>query len=106
MKHVRFLALLISLTLTTSAHASAYTISSNDDGVAEIYTADMDAGTLTIKQGTETTSITDIVGYAGQTARTLVRFNGGPALSYENSGSPVSTAELKNVCACHELPKQ
>lgn len=47
----------------------------------------MDAGTLTIKQGTETTIITDIVGYAGQTARTLVRFNGGAALSYENSGS-------------------
>ena len=39
MKHVRFLALLIPLTLTTSSHASAYTISSNDDGVAEIYTA-------------------------------------------------------------------
>lgn len=87
MKHVRFLALLIPLTLTTSSHASAYTISSNDDGVTEIYTADMDAGTLTIKQGTETTIITDIVGHAGQTATTLVRFNGGPALSYENSGS-------------------
>jgi len=87
MKHVRFLALLISLTLTTSVHASAYTMSSNDDGVAEIYTADMDTGTLTIKQGTEKTIITDIVGYAEQTARTLVRFNGGPALSYENSGS-------------------
>ena len=27
-------------------------------------------------------------------------------VSYENSGSPVSTAELTNVCACHELPKQ
>ncbi|WP_313477191.1 hypothetical protein [Stutzerimonas kunmingensis] len=89
MKHVRFLALLISLTLTISAHASAYTISLNDDGVAEIYTADMDAGTLTIKQGTKTTIIADIVGYAGQTARTLVRFNGGPALSYENSGSNI-----------------
>lgn len=37
MKHVRFLALLIPLTLTTSAHASAYTISSNDDGGGNLY---------------------------------------------------------------------
>ncbi|MBU0566249.1 MAG: hypothetical protein KJ890_22505 [Gammaproteobacteria bacterium] len=87
MRLVRFLALLISLTMTISAHASTYAISSNYDGVPEIYTADMEAGTLTIKQGTETTIITDIVGYAGQTARTLVRFSGGPALSYENSGT-------------------
>lgn len=87
MRHVRFLALLFSLTLTVSTYASTYTISSNGDEVPEIYTANMDAGTLTIKQGTETTVITDVVGYAGQTARTLVRFNGGHALSYENSGS-------------------
>ena len=86
MRHVRFSALL-TVTLTTITYASTHTISSNDDGVTEIYTADMDAGTLTIKQGTETTIITDIVGHAGQTAKTLVRFNGGPALSYENSGS-------------------
>ncbi len=87
MRHVHFLVILISIALATTAQANTYTVSVNNDEISEVYTANMTTGTLTIKRGSETMVINEIVGNAGQAARNLISFNGRPALTYENSGS-------------------
>lgn len=87
MKHTLSTALLISLALATTIYAQTYTVTANRGEVTETYQGNMDTGELTISWGAETKVFADIVGYAGQTSRTLVSFNGGPALTYENAGS-------------------
>lgn len=92
---------LLSLTLATTIHAQTYTAVTNRGEVTETHRANMNTGELTIRWGKETKVFADIVGYAGQTSRTLVSFNGAPALVYENSGSITSyevfyTLALKN----------
>ncbi|MBA1274938.1 hypothetical protein [Stutzerimonas azotifigens] len=86
MRRTLSFALLISLTLATTIYANTYTVSTNSE-LSEVYTANMDTGILTINWGNETKVFSDMVGHTGQASRTLVPFNGGPALSYENSGS-------------------
>lgn len=87
MKHILSATLLLSLALAPTIHAQTYTVTANRDGVTETYQGDMDTGELTVSRGQETKAFTDIVGYAGQTSRALVSFNGTPALTYENAGS-------------------
>jgi hypothetical protein len=50
----------------------------------------MDTGELTIHWGKKTKTFADTVGYAGQTSRALVSFNGAPTLTYRNAGSNTS----------------
>lgn len=76
-----------TLTLATFAYAHPKIISSSSNESAETYIANMEIGTLTIRQGKEEIVIPDIVGHSGQTTRTLLSFNGRHALKYENSGS-------------------
>ncbi|MCZ4320521.1 hypothetical protein [Pseudomonas anguilliseptica] len=80
-------ALLLMLVLATPAQAQAKPLNFDRSGNTETYRADMKTGELTISWGTETKVFADIVGYAGQTSRALVSFNGAPALTYENAGS-------------------
>jgi hypothetical protein len=75
------------LVLAIPAQAQTYTVTANRSEVTESYQGNMDTGELTISLGTETKVIADIVGYAGQTSRALVSFNGAPALTYESAGS-------------------
>lgn len=87
MKHILSATLLLSLALATTLHAQTYTVTANRGEVTEIYQGNMDTGELTISWGAESKVFADIVGYAGQTSRALVSFNGAPALTYENAGS-------------------
>ncbi|WPC05250.1 hypothetical protein SBP02_00430 [Pseudomonas benzenivorans] len=87
MKHIVSTTLLISLALASAIYAQTYTVTVNRGEVTETYQGNMDTGELTISWGKETKVFADIVDYAGQTSRTLVSFNGAPALSYENAGS-------------------
>lgn len=100
MKHTLF-ATLFSLALATTIYAQTYTVTANKGEISETYQGNMNTGELTISWGTETKVIADIVGYAGQTFKTLVTFNGVPALTYENTASRTSfevfyTLELKD----------
>ena len=83
-------ALLLILVLVTPAQAQAKPLTFDRSGNTETYRADMKTGELTISWGTETKVFADIVGYAGQTSRALVSFNGAPALTYRNAGSNTS----------------
>ncbi|MBE7374318.1 hypothetical protein [Pseudomonas lopnurensis] len=87
MKNTLPITLLILLALATSLYAQTYTITVNRGEATETYQGNMDTGELTIHWEKETKVFADIVGYAGQTSRTLISFNGGPALVYENAGS-------------------
>lgn len=89
MKHM-LCATLLSLALVTPAQAQAKPLTFDKGGSTESYRADMKTGELTISWETGTKVFTDLVGYAGQTTRALVSFNGAPALVYENSGSSTS----------------
>jgi len=80
-------AFLLMLVLATTAQAQTKSLTFDRDGSIETYRADMTTGELTISWGTETKVFTNLVGYAGQTTRALVSFNGAPALTYENAGS-------------------
>jgi hypothetical protein len=99
--------LLLMLVLITSAHAQTETLTFDRGGSTETYRADMKTSELTISRGTQTKVFADLVGYAGQTSRALVSFNGAPALTYSNAGSNTSfevfyTLELKdNVPVIH-----
>lgn len=90
MKHILAATLLLSLALVTIAQARTYTVTANRGGVTETYQADIDTGELTIHWGKKTKTFADTVGYAGQTSRALVSFNGAPALTYSNAGSNTS----------------
>lgn len=87
MKHILSATLLLSLGLSTAVQAQKNTLTFFREGVTETYQANMDTGDLMISWGKETKVFANIVGYAGQTSRTLVSFNGGLALTYENTGS-------------------
>ena len=87
MPYVIPMTLLLMLVLATPAQAQATPLTFDRGGSTETYRADMDTGELTISRGTETKVFADLVGYAGQTSRALVSFNGAPALTYENAGS-------------------
>jgi len=84
------ITLLLMLVLATPAQAQAKSLTFDRGGSIETYRADMKTGELTISWGTETKVIADIVGYAGQTSRTLISFNGAPTLTYRNAGSNTS----------------
>lgn len=71
MKHMLSATLLLSLTLTTTLHAQTYTATTKRGKVTETHQADMNTGELTIRWGKETKVFANIVGYAGQTSRTL-----------------------------------
>ncbi len=90
MKHILAATLLLSLALVTTAQARTYTVTANRDGVTETYQGNMDTGELTIHWGKKTKTFADTVGYAGQTSRALVSFNGAPTLTYRNAGSNTS----------------
>ncbi|MGE4408410.1 hypothetical protein [Pseudomonas sp.] len=101
MKKISSITLPILLALATSAYAQTYTVTVNRGEATETYQGNMDTGELTIHWGKETKIFADIVGYAGQTSKTLISFNGGPALAYENAGSNTRfeifyTLELKD----------
>jgi hypothetical protein len=81
------IVLLLMLVLAIPAQAQTYTVTANRSEVTESDQGNMNTGELTISWGTETKVIADIVGYAGQTSRALVSFNGAPALTYESAGS-------------------
>ncbi|WP_019340477.1 hypothetical protein [Stutzerimonas stutzeri] len=87
MRHILFLEIFILSALATTTYANTYAVSIHNDEISEAYTANMTTGSLTIMRGSKTIVIDEIVGYTGQAARSLVSFNGGPALTYENSGS-------------------
>jgi hypothetical protein len=100
MKHT-LSATLLSLALAATAQAQTNTLTFDRGGVTETYQANADTGDLTIRWGQETKVFADIVGTAGQTFKTLVTFNGVPALTYENTASSTSfevfyTLELKD----------
>lgn len=86
MKNALFATLLLALALATSAYAQKETLTFTRNGTTETYQENMESGELTVSWGTETMVLADIVGYAGQTSRALVAFNGTPALTYETSG--------------------
>lgn len=90
MKHTLSATILLSLVLATSAHAQTETLTFDRSGITETYQANADTGELTIGWGQETKVFADTVGNAGETFRTLVSFNGAPALTYENAGSNTS----------------
>jgi hypothetical protein len=90
MKHILSAAFLLSLALVTAAQARTYTVTAKTSGVTETYQGNMDTGELTINWGKKTKSFAETVGYAGQTSRALVSFNGAPALTYSNAGSNTS----------------
>lgn len=90
MKHTLSATLLLSLVLVTSAHAQTETLTFDRGGITETYRANADTGELTIAWGSEIKVFTDTVGSAGETFRTLVSFNGAPALTYENTASSTS----------------
>lgn len=90
MRHILSATLLLSLALVTTAQAQTYTVTANRSGVTETYQGNMDTGELTINWGKKTKAFAETVGYAGQTSRTLVSFNGAPALTYSNAGSNTS----------------
>ena len=75
------------LVMAIPAQAQTYTVTANRGEVSETYQGNMDTGELMISWGTEAKVIADIVGYAVQSSRALVSFNGAPALTYENAGS-------------------
>lgn len=90
MKHILSATLLLSLALATTVQARTYTVTANRGGITETYQGNMDTGELTISWGQKTKVFADTVGYAGQTSRALVSFNGAPALTYRNAGSNTS----------------
>ncbi len=90
MPYVIPITLLLMLVLATPAQAQAKPLTFDKGGSIETYWADMKTGELTISWGTETMVIADIVGYAGQTSRALVSFNGAPTLTYRNAGANTS----------------
>ncbi len=87
MPYVIPLTLLLMLVLATPAQAQAKPLTFDRDGSIETYRANMKTGELTISWGTETKVFADTVGYAGQTSRALISFNGAPALTYRNAGA-------------------
>ncbi|MGB4074334.1 hypothetical protein [Pseudomonas sp.] len=90
MKHTLSATLLLSLALVTSAHAQTEPLTFDRNGITETYRTNADTGELTIGWGPETKVFTDTVGNAGETFRTLISFNGAPALTYENTASSTS----------------
>jgi len=90
MKHTLSVTLLLSLVLATTVQARMYAVTANRGGVTETYQGNMDTGELTISWGQKTKVFAETVGYAGQTSRALVSFNGAPALTYRNAGSNTS----------------
>lgn len=87
MKHILSGTLLLALAISTTTLAETYTVTAKSGEGHESYQADMITGDLTISWGSKTKLIADMVGYAGQTTRALVSFNGNPALTYENPGA-------------------
>lgn len=101
MKHTLFTTLLLSLALTATVQAQTKTLTFDRGGQTETYQANIDTGELSISWGRETKVFAETVGTAGQTFKTLVTFNGAPALTYENTASSTSfevfyTLALKN----------
>ena len=92
------------LVLATPAQAQTKFLTFDRGGSTESYRADMDTGELTISWGKETRVFADIVGYAGQTSRTLVSFNGAPALTYENAGSNTSFEVFYTLALKDKVP--
>lgn len=104
MKHILFATLFLSLALITTAQARNYTVTANKGGVTETYRADMDTGELTIKWGKKTKAFAGTVGYAGQASRSLVSFNGAPALAYSNAGSNTSFNVFYTLAIKNDVP--
>jgi hypothetical protein len=104
MKHMLSATLLLSLTLTTTLHAQTYTDTTKRGKVTETHQADMNTGELTIRWGKETKVFANIVGYAGQTSRTLASFNGAPALTYENTASSTSFEVFYTLALKDKVP--
>jgi hypothetical protein len=90
MKHTLSATLLLSLALTATVQAQTNTLTFDRKGVTETYQANADTGELTISWGQETKVFADTIGTVGQTFKTLITFNGAPALTYENAGSNTS----------------
>lgn len=103
MKYKLSATLLVTLALATNTHAQTYTVTTNESG-AEIYQANTDTGELIINYGQKTKILTDIVGQAGQTSRTLISFNGTPALTYENAGSNTSFEVFYTLALKDKIP--
>jgi len=104
MKHILSATLLLSLVLVTSAHAQAETLTFDRSGITETYRANADTGELTIGWGQETKVFTDTIGSAGETFRTLVSFNGAPALAYENTASSTSFEVFYTLALKDKVP--
>lgn len=92
------------LALAAPAQAQTKSLTFDRDGSIETYRADMTTGELTISWGTETKVFTNLVGYAGQTTRALVSFNGAPALVYENAGSITSFEVFYTLALKEKVP--
>lgn len=90
MKRILSASFFLSFALMTAAQAHTYTVTANRGGVIETYQGNMDTGELTITRGDKTETFAETVGYAGQVSKTLVSFNGFPALAYINVGSNTS----------------
>jgi len=103
MKH-KLCATLLSLALTTTIHAQTYTAAANRAEITETYRAYMSTGQLTISWRKEAKVFADIVGYSGQSSRTLVSFNGAPALTYENTASSTSFEVFYTLSLKDQVP--
>ena len=104
MKHALSATLLLSLALATSTHAQTKTLTFDRSGITETYRANADTGELTIGWGPETKVFTDTVGNAGETFRTLVSFNGAPALAYENTAASTSFEVFYTLALKDKVP--
>lgn len=104
MKYTLSATLLLSLTLAAIVQAQTNTLTFDRGGVTETYQASADTGELTISWGQETKVFADTVGTAGQTFKTLITFNGAPALTYENTASSTSFEVFYTLALKDKVP--
>lgn len=100
MKYTLPAALLAPFIVISPLHAETNTLKFDRNGRTETYKTDTASGTLEIEWSKTLKVFQDVVGSSGETYRSLVHFNGGPALTYENAASSTSfeiyyTLEIK-----------
>ncbi len=90
MKYPLITAILSFLLLSEPIQAASSIMKFERGNRTEIYTANNESGLLEIEWEGASNRFTAAVGSSGETYRTLVKFNEGPALYYENAASSTS----------------
>jgi len=90
MKYPLITAILSFLLLSKPIQAASSIMKFERGNRTEIYTANNESGLLEIEWEGASNRFTAAVGSSGETYRTLVKFNEGPALYYENAASSTS----------------